>query len=111
MKRLIRMSIYYIVAFPIYNIALYLTELALINFFGVEIKHLLFNNFIIDLIQYTGLFIISYLGLYTYDTIEVKKLNEELKEMKETMKANGRKGISDFAANNSYNSSSDARSI
>ena len=111
-KRIIRAILYYIVGLLIFSTVLYFTQTILLNLLGLtnEDIEIYLDGYIITAVIYTVLFVIINVGLYIYDKVSVKMLNEKLEKMKERVKMN-EEAIRSYSSNNNYHDGSFVRGI
>lgn len=87
MKRIIlflTLCFYYLLGNIIFNIIFSITEVIIVNNLGMKINFfdICTNNFLNSLSIYTILYIGIIIGVYLYNWISVKKLNEKLEILK-----------------------------
>ena len=111
-KRIVRIVLYYIIGLLIFTAVLYLTQNLLLNLLGLgnEDIDIYLDGYIITAILYTALYAIINVGLYIYDRVSVKRLNEKLEQMKERVKIN-EEAIRSYSSNNNYTDGSFVRGV
>ena len=111
-KRIIRAILYYIIGLLIFSAVLSLTQDLLLNLLNLsnEDIDIFLDGYIITAVIYTALYAIIYVGLYIYDRVSVKMLNEKLEKMKERVKMN-EEAIRSYSSSNNYNDGSFVRGI
>ena len=111
-KRILRMSVYYIIGLILFSSVLKLTQMALLNILGLagsDIKIFLDNN-IATIVIYTVIYVAIYVGISIYDNITIKQLNDSLAKMNERIKMN-EEAIRGYSGGNSYGDSGFVRSL
>lgn len=88
MKSILRIVIYFVLGFAIFNFIEAIIESVILYFNGFSVSFLdkFINAINSNLIVYGILFVILYLGILLYDIVIVKKLNSSLNNYKKCIK-------------------------
>lgn len=84
-KRVLKLILFGVLGYILFNIIVSLTEITILNYFGLKerIINIFKDNFVLNLSIYIITYFTMVISIYLYDKYIVKKLNDKLKKMRE----------------------------